>query len=221
MKLEKIIWYILGLPNTLYFNFRYFPFLTAIKLPVLVSHKTYLKCLKGKVILRSPAKFGLVKIGFNEVAIFDKYQSRTILELLGEVVFEGKASLGHGTKISCHGVLILGDNFLISAESSIVCHKRIVFGRDCLVSWDCLIMDTDLHPICNLKGNCFDEKKEVIIGNNVWICCRSLVLKDVNIANDNIIGASSVVVKSIEGNDQVFAGNPAKLVKKGVCKKLT
>lgn len=49
------------------------------------------------------------------------------------------------------------------------------------------------------------------IGNNVKICCNSVVLGDIVIGNDVTIGASSVVVKSIPSGCTVV-GNPAKII---------
>ena len=40
-----------SIPKTLRFNLHYFPLKTALKLPVVVSHRTYLRELQGKVEL--------------------------------------------------------------------------------------------------------------------------------------------------------------------------
>lgn len=70
-----------AIPKTIYFNFNYFTFNEAIKLPVLVSHNVYLRKTKGRVTIESPSRFG-VRIGFGDVGIFDKYRSRTIWEIV-------------------------------------------------------------------------------------------------------------------------------------------
>ena len=52
-----------------------------------------------------------------------------------------------------------------------------------------------------------------IIGNDVWIGNRSLVLQGVKIGDGAIIGAGSVVTKNVEPYT-IVAGNPARVIRK-------
>jgi len=133
--------------KTIYINFKYFSLKKAIKLPILISRKVWLKNCSGKIEILGNIYSGMIKIGFGEVGIFDKKYSRSILELSGKIIFNGNANIGHGSKISVgkDAILNLGNNFIITAESSIVCFKKITFGDNCLISWDDLFMDTDFH----------------------------------------------------------------------------
>src|SRR5512140_3718511 len=137
---RRLLAFALGLPNTLIFNFRYFPFFDALKLPVLVSHRVWLMDLSGTCKL-GVVRTGVVKIGFGEVGIFDRCNSRTIWQVPGHVEFAGKAAIGHGSKISVVGKLNVGNGLIITAESAIVAHRLVVIGEDVLISWDVLIMD--------------------------------------------------------------------------------
>ena len=138
-----------SIPKTLRFNLHYFPFKTALKLPVVVSHRTFLRELHGKVELPDKVETAMVKIGFGDVGHYDRKRSRSIWQVSGTVSFGGKASIGHGSKLSVRGDLKLGAGFNMTAESTIVCAKDIRFGDDCLLSWDILVMDTDEHPLYN------------------------------------------------------------------------
>jgi len=200
----KTYWlYLLGLPKTILFNVRYFPFMTAIKLPVFISHRVWLKTLKGTIEL-AEEKTGIVKIGFGEVAIFDSNSSRSIWHVSGKVSFKGRAIIGHGSKISVHGELILGDMFTISAESSIVVHKRITFGDNVMLSWEVLVMDTDLHEIYDMDNKLINAPREITVGDNVWIGCRSLVLKGSNIAQGVIIAAGTKIFGTIDDHNSII-----------------
>ncbi len=53
----------------------------------------------------------------------------------------------------------------------------------------------------------------VSIGNDVWIGCRSIVLKGVSIGDGAIVAAGSVVTKDVPAYTLV-AGNPAQIKKK-------
>jgi carbonic anhydrase/acetyltransferase-like protein (isoleucine patch superfamily) len=203
--------------KTIYFNLKYLPLKQAIKLPVFISNNVFLMKTKGKLLIDSPIKTRLVQIGYPGVGIFDHERSRTIWQVDGTVTFKGKATIGHGSKLSVgtHGHLIFGNNFVITAESSIVANQKIVeFGDDCLVSWDTLIMDTDFHQVLNEEKVQVNRPQDIKIGNHVWIGCRSLILKGSNIPNDSIIAANSVVNKVLNGENKIFGGQPAKEISK-------
>lgn len=218
--IRKYYRFIRSIPISIFFNFWYLPFNQAIKFPIIISYRMNLLNISGKVLIECQIKTAMIKIGFNEVAIFNWKYSRPIWENSGTIIFKGKAHIGHGSKISNHGTLILGDDFLISAESAIVCWNEITFGYRCRISWDVLIIDTDIHPIHDLNNNVVGKPSGVItIGRNVWIGNRSLILKNVIIDDYNIIGAGSVVRKSIKNSYQIFAGNPAVFLKDGVYRK--
>lgn len=212
LRLIPPMWFVKGLPKTIWFNFKYFNFKDAMKLPVFVSNRVWLMELGGSVKL-GIVRTGVVRIGFNDIGIFDRQRSRTIWQVSGTVEFEGSASIGHGSKISVIGNLVIGNNFCISAESSIIAHKKITIGDDVLLSWDILIMDTDIHEIYDEGGSCINQPKAVIIGSNVWVGCRSLILKGVEIANGVVVAANTTLTKPININNSIVGGNPVRVLK--------
>lgn len=214
-KIMILFLFVMGLPKTCWFNFKYFPFKDAIKLPVLVSHRVWLMSIKGSVRL-GVVRFGIVRIGYGEVGIFDKQRSRTIWQVSGTVEFKGSARIGHGSKISVVGDLVVGNKFCISAESTIVAHKKIVIGDDVLISWDVLIMDTDLHHIYSEEGLCINPPKLVTIRNKVWIGCRSLILKGVEINEGVVVAANSTLTKSVNLDHSIVGGNPVRVLKERI-----
>lgn len=205
-----------SLPKSLRFNLHYFPFATAIKLPVMVSHRTYLRELHGKVVLPEHPHTAMIKLGFGDVGHYDRKRSRTIWQVSGEVVFAGKASIGHGSKISVRGKLTLGDRFNVTAESTIVCAKEITFGDDCLVSWDVLVMDTDEHPVMNAANERINPDKPIRVGNHVWIGCKCMLLKGAELPNDTVLAAGTQLRSSFAGGQQIIGGNPASILKREV-----
>jgi len=203
--------------KSIYFNFKYLPFRQAIKIPIIVSKKVYLLHTGGKIILDCPIKSGMIHIGHGYVGIFDKKVSRTIWEVSGTVIFKGKANIGHGSKICVmSGELILGNNFSITAESTIVTANSIKFGNDCILSWDILIMDTDFHKIKDKSGKILNPPTPIIIGNKVWIGCRCLILKGTTIPDNSVIGANSFISKRLEKENAVYGGQPVRLLKEEI-----
>lgn len=68
---------------------------------------------------------------------------------------------------------------------------------------------------CDMAGNvCIgnNEKGVPTIGNNVKIGFGSIIIGDISIADDCIIGAGSVVTKSVLEKSSVIAGVPAKVL---------
>ncbi len=157
----------------------------------------------------------MIKIGFDAVGIFDVKRSRTIWEVYGTVIFNGPAVIGHGSKISVgeKGILTIGSNFTVTAESSIVCFENITFGNDCLLSWEILLIDTDFHKIINNKGEIINNNRKIVIGNKNWIGCKSLILKGTVTYDNCIVGAGSLLNKNYAFSNVLIAGNPAKIIK--------
>lgn len=113
-----------------------------------------------------------------------------------------------------NSVIKIGDKTSIE-EARITSFEpyKIEIGKDCMFSADIVIMNTDVHKIYDtttkLKTN---EGKEISIGNHVWLGIRTIVLKGVNIGDNSIVAAGSIVTKDVKANT-VVSGNPARQVK--------
>ena len=134
----------------------------------------------------------------------------------GVLRLDGSAHIGRGSKIivAKNALIELGDNFAISASSTIVSYKRIVFGRDIQFSWDCLVMDSDTHNIYNEEGLISNPPSAIKFGNKVWICNGCMILKGTEIPSNCVIGAHSVVSGHKFESNSIIVGSPAKIVKK-------
>ena len=210
--------------KTVYFNFHYFPLKTAIRMPVFIYWRSELYKMHGRIVIDAPIKTGMVKFGSHEVGTQDLLYSRTMWEVMGTLVIKGKASIGRGSKISVgeNAIMTLGDDFMITGNSELICQKEITFGNQCLLSWDILLMDTDFHYVLNEENKIINEPKPIIIGNHVWIGCRNTILKGVTIGDNNIISANSTITRSFKDNNCVIGGHgkSMEVIKRGVSWKL-
>jgi len=181
-----------AIPKTLLFNLRYFGLRRGIQMPAIVSHRVILRNLRGSVEIPDELPFASIRLGFGDMGIFDAGRNRSIWDNRGTIRFQGSAVLSHGCRLSVTGELTFGAGFEATAES-ICCARRITFGRSCLMSWHVLMMDADFHAIEAAGGGVKPIAKEVEIGDHVWICARSTVLKGAVVASGSVIGAASVV----------------------------
>lgn len=113
------------------------------------------------------------------------------------------------------GELNIGDNVGIS-NSAIYCTQHITIMDNALIGGDCKVYDTDFHPLDitarSLKGN-KGKSKPVLIKSGAFIGTGSIILKGTVIGENSIVGAGSVVTGTIPDNE-IWAGNPAKFVRK-------
>lgn len=118
------------------------------------------------------------------------------------VIKGGKLSIGKGSGFS--GV-------------SIYCSKSIRIGRFVNFGGNVSIWDTDFHPLDYLarrkSENQYVTSLPIEIGDDVFVGANSIILKGVSIGARSIIGAGSVVTKDVP-KDEVWAGNPAKFIRR-------
>jgi len=140
------------------------------------------------------------------------------LGIRGKITFKGTARIGSGSAIHVgkNGIIDFGDNFVVTANTKIISKKYIKFGKDCLISWDCLFMDSDFHKIFDENDNLINPNKSILVGDKVWIGCRTSVLKGSEIANNSVIGSNSVVAKNISKKSGLYVGNPIRLSRENI-----
>jgi len=110
-----------------------------------------------------------------------------------------------------HGDVILEQGSSIGIGSIVIGPVR--FGRDSVCSQNCFItgeshLYQDITKRIRSQGY---EIAEVVFGDNVWIGSNCVILPGVTIGANSVIGAGSVVTKSIPSSS-VAVGNPAKVI---------
>lgn len=120
-----------------------------------------------------------------------------------------------------NGVLSIGDNVGLS-NSTFFCTENITIEDDVLIGGNCKFYDTDFHSLDYdirlnpYKNNIPDNgvnTAPIRIEKGAWIGGHCIILKGVTVGSKSIIGAGSVVSKSIP-NNEIWAGNPAKFIRK-------
>ncbi len=111
----------------------------------------------------------------------------------------------------CGKNIKIGKNVFINSCCRFQDQGGIEIGDNVLIGHNTTIatLNHDFNP--EKRANLTPNK--VKIGNNVWIGADCTILPGVEIKDGAIIGAGSVVTKSVEENT-IVAGNPARVIKK-------
>lgn len=82
---------------------------------------------------------------------------------------------------------------------------------DVVISTDVMFVLHDFSASRVVKGtsNMFGK---IVIGNNSFIGARSVIMYGVELADNTIVAAGSVVTKSFREGNVVIGGNPAKVI---------
>lgn len=110
------------------------------------------------------------------------------------------------------GHLSIGTQTFINYGCSICATKRVSIGSQCSIGTHVIIMDNDFHQVEPEFRDYLPPSSPVIIGNNVWIGARSIVLSGVTIGEWSVIGAGSVVTRAIPPRS-LAAGTPARIIR--------
>lgn len=100
----------------------------------------------------------------------------------------GSCSIGQGTYCSHRGM-------------SVVLHPNAIIGKDCIIG-----------TCVTIGGKGKDIDGSPIIGDGVYISTGAKILGSVNIGNNSVIGANSVVLYDVQENNTIV-GIPAKVIK--------
>lgn len=136
------------------------------------------------------------------------------------VVNDGTLTIGdrvilYSTIVRCElvvhhgGCLSIGDRTVINYGTSIAAHELIQIGADCLIGPYTNILDNNYHDIINRHMK--PPSRPVLIGNNVWLSGRVMILPGVTIGDHAVVGAGAVVMDNVPERSVVM-GNPAKVI---------
>ncbi|NDY91009.1 acyltransferase [Ideonella livida] len=93
---------------------------------------------------------------------------------------------------------------------------RIRIGRDCMFAGQVRMDTSDMHSILDAAtGERLNPPGDVLIGDHVWLGFGVYVLKGVQIGQDCVVGAGSIVADDLAAGS-LAAGVPARVLRTGV-----
>lgn len=132
----------------------------------------------------------------------------------------GHIAVGRGVRI-LHGAVIsvlpkaqldLGDGCILNHGSVVYCASQIYIGSNVRVAHYCSLID---HDYDYRSQKSFDAPKISIpirLGDNVWLGANVIVLKGVTIGCNSVVGALTLVSKSIPDRSLVCSAASRELV---------
>jgi acetyltransferase-like isoleucine patch superfamily enzyme len=163
------------------------------------------KSIQGKAKIEFPFNI----MGEQYISIGANFISRKNLKLRAFDEFNG---------VQFSPNIEIGDNVQIEHDCHIGCINHITIGKNVLIASGVYISDhmhgnpdysdIKLPPI----SRTLSSKGPVIIGDNVWIGERAVILPNVTIGESSIVAANAVVTRNIP-SFTIVAGVPAKIIK--------
>lgn len=116
-----------------------------------------------------------------------------------------------------HGFCEIGDCTSMIQASCWISDAELKIGADCMFSSEIMIRTHDEHHIFDWETHQrINRPKDVVIGNQVWVGYRTLLLAGAHIGTGSIVGAGAVTSSGF-GNHVLIAGCPAKVIRENVC----
>ncbi len=109
------------------------------------------------------------------------------------------------------GRLEIGHGVFVNYGASLSAHRLVRIGDGSQIGSYAIMMDNDYHAVGDLDR--LPDSAPIVLGRNVWLGVRVVVLKGVTIGDNAVIGAGSVVTKDVPANC-LAAGVPAKVIRR-------
>ncbi len=95
--------------------------------------------------------------------------------------------------------------------------KNITIGDECMFAREIMVRNNDGHIILDRKtGEVINPPEDIVIGDNVWVGMRVMILKGAVIPKGSVVGAMSMVNKKFEEENILIAGAPAEKIRSDI-----
>lgn len=113
-----------------------------------------------------------------------------------------------------HGRIVLGNDVTCLRGVTFNSFASIEVGAWCAFGDGCYVQDNNHGTAAGTPVMCQpSDAAPIVVGEDVWFGARCIVLKGVSIGNHTVVGAGSVVVRSLPA-DSVAVGVPCRVVKR-------
>lgn len=146
------------------------------------------------------------------------YRSIISIAKDAQLIFKGTANLSNNFTMNLNSgaEVSIGENFYSNYNFLLSCSSRVSFGDDCMIGWNVQIIDSDGHKIGVRFSELKESPKPIDIGNHVWICSDTSILKGASLKEGSIVALKATLSSRIEEDHVLVAGIPAKVIKRNI-----
>lgn len=206
---------------TLYFNFHYLPFRQAIRLPIVLYKPHLVKC-KGKIRLEPEdgrIRHGMVRMGFRIVSLYPN-NGITWEDKGATIVFRGSCVIGNDSYVSLgtKTKVDFGHSFAARAGLKLVSYRGMTFAPYSCFGWECLLMDTNFHTLCDMNtGERLPGGGPITIGDHNWFGSQCRVMHSVNTPPQCIFAMGTTVTHGSQMKSYcIMGGSPVRVLREHV-----
>ena len=168
----------------------------------------------------------IIKIGSASV-IYDEASIGSDSHISPSIVIGNSCHIkGELRTVGGLGIITLGDSVFVGPNTRVWAWRHLKIGNRVLISHNVTIFDSLTHPInARARAEQFASiissghpkdidlgSVDVVLNDDIWVGCNSVITKGVVIGRGAIVGASSVVTKSVPAW-AIVAGSPAKIIR--------
>ena len=103
---------------------------------------------------------------------------------------------------------------MLGQECTISAFQHVSIASQCILADRVMLIDFD-HATNDAERPIRDQgiyKRDVRVGNNIWIGYGACLLRGVTVGDNSIIGSLAVVTRDVEENS-VVGGSPARVLR--------
>ena len=157
---------------------------------------------------------GKLTVGVNGMP-FNVERDITMVRVDGALHTTGHVLINQGARVVVDdgAVLRIGAETFINCFTFVHATSSITIGADCAISWRCEIFDTQYHQL-RYEGR-RPERRQIVIGDHVWIGAGSRILDGTELGNGCVVAAGSTVSGTFAAGT-LIGGSPATVIRTGV-----
>ena len=163
--------------KTFVVNFMLLPFKQALHFPILIYGPCKLGMLRGKVILSSPIKKGMLQIGASDS--IRSYHNKSFVEINGMLEIHDRIVLRRGLNlhIATTGHIVLENDVFIGDNNTIISFEYVKIGKATRIGNNNTFMDSDFHyTISTQTREVKRNKKPIVIGENATLLSMNIIV---------------------------------------------
>lgn len=212
---------VFSIPKTVWFNLKVLPVKKALRFPIVISYHVKVKGVTREnfIVEDKNLSTASLRIGFGDSAIARRESKKGLIQIRngGKILLKGTIGLSQGIILATDSAdIIFGNHFRCNHSTTIDCtEENITFGDNVVCGWNVTIRNGDGHTVIDM-GEKRRKTAPITIGNHVWICAMSTILKNTKIGDNSVVAYGSLLTKATGESNRLYAGVPAKPIKDNI-----